>query len=99
MNSVRMGASLDFEYTVDHDDAEKFTIVFDLKQYPGQSNFPVADRAMTHEGAGKFSGQLTGADTDSVQAAVGQWFIIIKGSYQDERVRDEIKVYLTKKYD
>lgn len=94
MNRVQQGASFEFEKTFSSDDAENFTVVFDVLQYAGDTP-AIAARAMTHEGNGKFSGVLLTADTDAL--AVGQWLINIRGSDSDENVKDPIKLYISKK--
>ncbi len=93
MNTIRQGATFDFESGLTGSNIDGFTVTMDVMQYPGDT--PAVTRALTLKDE-KYKGSLTSAETTLL--AVGQWFIHIKAVDSDEDLREPIKLYVTKSW-
>ena len=91
MNTIRQGATFDFEAGLSGSAVSAFSVNLDVMQYPGDT--PAISRAMVYTD-GDFAGTLTSAETAAL--AVGQWFIHITAADSDEDLREPIKLYIAK---
>jgi hypothetical protein len=90
-NTVRQGATYDFNVDLDGSDESGFTVNIAVMQFPGDT--PSISREITYIGK-SFKGSLTSAETAAL--AIGRWYIHTRASDTDEDLREPIPLDISK---
>lgn len=90
-NSIRQGATFDFNVDLDGTSESGFTVNIAVMQYPGDT--PSISRSITYTN-NSFKASLTSAETAAL--SVGRWYIHVRSSDSDEDLREPIPLDISK---